>query len=53
MQITRSSSIETAAGPDESFTGMVYLDRAVCLDGVPEGYRAMNDRKAIKVMVRT
>jgi len=28
------------------------LDRAVGLDGVPEGYRAMDDREAIKVMVR-
>src|SRR5215203_3949328 len=28
------------------------LDRAVGLDGVPDGYRAMNDRESIKVMVR-
>ena len=28
------------------------LDRVVRLDGVPDGYRAMNDREAIKVMVR-
>jgi len=28
------------------------LDRTVDLDGVPEGYRAMADREAIKVMVR-
>ncbi len=28
------------------------LDRVVGLDGVPEGYRAMDDREAIKVMVR-
>ena len=28
------------------------LDRAVGLDGVPEGYRTMDDREAIKVMVR-
>ena len=27
------------------------LDQIVGLDGVPEGYRAMNDREAIKVMV--
>src|ERR687893_2877122 len=27
------------------------LDRTVGLDGVPEGYRAMDDREAIKVMV--
>ncbi|HEU0165937.1 MAG TPA: zinc-binding dehydrogenase, partial [Thermomicrobiales bacterium] len=27
------------------------LDRAVSLDGVPDGYRAMNDREAIKVMI--
>src|SRR6266566_4579015 len=30
--------------------GRVF-DRAVALDGVPDGYRAMNDREAIKVMV--
>jgi threonine dehydrogenase-like Zn-dependent dehydrogenase len=28
------------------------LDRTVDLDGVPDGYRAMDDREAIKVMVR-
>ena len=28
------------------------LDRTVDLDGVPDGYQAMADRKAIKVMVR-
>ena len=28
------------------------LDRVVGLDGVPDGYRAMADREAIKVMVR-
>jgi threonine dehydrogenase-like Zn-dependent dehydrogenase len=27
------------------------LDRVVDLDGVPDGYRAMNDRESIKVMV--
>lgn len=27
------------------------LDRVTNLDGVPEGYRAMNERKAIKVMI--
>ncbi len=31
--------------------GKVF-DRAVGLDGVPDGYRAMNDRESIKVMVR-
>jgi threonine dehydrogenase-like Zn-dependent dehydrogenase len=31
--------------------GRVF-DSIVGLDGVPEGYRAMNDREAIKVMVR-
>ena len=31
--------------------GRVF-DRTVRLDGVPDGYRAMNDREAIKVMVR-
>jgi len=28
------------------------LDRTVGLDGVPDGYRAMNERKAIKVLVK-
>ena len=30
--------------------GRVF-DRVVGLDGVPDGYRAMNERKAIKIMV--
>jgi threonine dehydrogenase-like Zn-dependent dehydrogenase len=28
------------------------LDRVTNLDGVPDGYRAMNEREAIKVMIR-
>lgn len=31
--------------------GRVF-DRVIDLDGVPDGYRAMNDREAIKVMVK-
>jgi hypothetical protein len=31
--------------------GRVF-DRIVGLDGIPDGYRAMNDREALKVMVR-
>jgi hypothetical protein len=31
--------------------GKVF-DRTVGLDGVPDGYRAMNDRESIKVLVR-
>jgi threonine dehydrogenase-like Zn-dependent dehydrogenase len=31
--------------------GRVF-DRVVGLDEVPDGYRAMNDREAIKVMVK-
>lgn len=31
--------------------GRVF-DRSVGLDGVPDGYRAMNDREALKVLVR-
>jgi threonine dehydrogenase-like Zn-dependent dehydrogenase len=27
------------------------FDRTVTLEGVPDGYREMNDREAIKVMV--
>ena len=30
--------------------GRVF-DRVTTIDGVPDGYRAMNDRKAIKVMI--
>ena len=31
--------------------GKVF-DRTVDLDGVPDGYRAMNDREALKVLIR-
>ena len=31
--------------------GRVF-DRTVDPDGVPDGYRAMNDREALKVLVR-
>jgi len=31
--------------------GRVF-DRVVDLNGVPDGYRAMNERKALKVMVK-
>jgi threonine dehydrogenase-like Zn-dependent dehydrogenase len=31
--------------------GRVF-DRTVDLDGIPAGYRAMNDRGALKVMIR-
>ena len=31
--------------------GRVF-DRTVGLDGVPDGYRAMNEREALKVMIR-
>jgi threonine dehydrogenase-like Zn-dependent dehydrogenase len=27
------------------------LDRVTTIDGVPDGYRAMNEREAIKVMI--
>lgn len=28
------------------------FDRVTNLDGVPDGYRAMNDREALKVLVK-
>jgi hypothetical protein len=28
------------------------FDRIVALDGVPDGYRAMNEREALKVLIR-
>jgi threonine dehydrogenase-like Zn-dependent dehydrogenase len=34
-----------------SRTGKVF-DRTVSLDEVPDGYRAMADRKALKVLIR-
>ena len=30
--------------------GLVF-DRTANIDGVPDGYRAMNEREAIKVMI--
>lgn len=30
--------------------GLVF-DRVINIDGMPDGYRAMNDREAIKVMI--
>src|ERR687884_580426 len=38
--------LEGRIGPGRVF------DRVVGLDGVPDGYRAMNDREALKVMVK-
>jgi threonine dehydrogenase-like Zn-dependent dehydrogenase len=35
-------------GPNRA--GLVF-DRTTNIDGVPDGYRAMNDREAIKVMI--
>jgi threonine dehydrogenase-like Zn-dependent dehydrogenase len=29
------------------------FDRVTNIDGVPDGYRAMNDREAIKVMIES
>jgi threonine dehydrogenase-like Zn-dependent dehydrogenase len=41
-------------GPD-ALAGRIQpgrvFDRTTDLDGVPEGYRAMNDREALKVLV--
>ena len=39
------TNVDTVDDPGRVF------DRTVGLDGVPDGYRAMNDREAIKVMV--
>jgi len=30
---------------------VIVFDRLIGLDGVPDGYRAMNEREAIKVMI--
>ena len=45
----RVTGIDVDEGRIES--GRVF-NRTTCLDGVPDGYRAMNNREAIKVMVR-
>jgi threonine dehydrogenase-like Zn-dependent dehydrogenase len=34
------------------FSGRRVFDRVVGLDAVPDGYRAMNEREAIKVMMK-
>jgi threonine dehydrogenase-like Zn-dependent dehydrogenase len=31
----------------------LVFDRVTNIDGVPDGYRAMNDREAIKVMIES
>ena len=38
--------LEGRIDPDRVF------DRTVDLDGVPDGYRAMNDREALNVLIR-
>lgn len=63
MELKRNGSQPSSKGPDDWFTGNVridplfpatdrMIDRTVDLDGVPDGYRAMNDRDALKVLVR-
>ena len=36
---------------DEKIDPGRVFDRVIDLDGVPDGYRAMNDREAIKVLI--
>jgi hypothetical protein len=46
----RATSSCPTSSTDGSNPGRVF-DRLVGLDEVPDGYRAMNDRESIKVMV--
>ena len=48
-RLHRGTSARRPRGPIEP--GRVF-DRVVGLDEVPDGYRAMNEREAIKVMVK-
>ena len=66
-QLTFFNNVSVAGGPaptrayiaellPEVMDGRIepgrVFDRTVGLDGVPDGYRAMNEREALKVMVR-
>ena len=66
-QLTFFNNVSVAGGPaptrayiaellPEVMEGRIepgrVFDRTVGLDGVPDGYRAMNEREALKVMVR-
>ena len=66
-QLTFFNNVSVAGGPAPVRTYIAELlpdvlegriepgrvfDRTVGLDGVPDGYRAMNEREALKVMVR-
>lgn len=66
MNIRRSGYITIAGGPapvrayieellPDILEGRInpgrVFDRVMTLDGVPDGYRAMNEREAIKVMI--
>ena len=43
--------IDTPMSSDMQTNHADAMTEVMRLDGVPDGYRAMNDRKAIKVMV--
>jgi hypothetical protein len=43
--------LERVRGRRAGRAGKVF-DRTITLDEVPDGYRAMDDRKALKVLVR-
>jgi threonine dehydrogenase-like Zn-dependent dehydrogenase len=45
-----ASSVEIASLEGRIEPGLVF-DRITNIDGVPDGYRAMNEREAIKVMI--
>lgn len=46
-KLGRSGNPDRAAAPEP---GRVF-DRVTTIEGVPDGYRAMNEREAIKVMI--
>jgi hypothetical protein len=46
-----ASSLSASAVGEPAGAGKVF-DRTITLDEVPDGYRAMDDRKALKVLVR-
>jgi threonine dehydrogenase-like Zn-dependent dehydrogenase len=67
MRSRRSTPITIAGGPapvraymhelmPEVLEGRIepgsVFDRVINIDGVPDDYRAMNDREAIKVMIK-
>jgi hypothetical protein len=45
--------VDTDPGEDHDLFPAEFFDRIVRLEDVPDGYRAMNEREAIKVLIES